>query len=629
MPVHALDRHSLNRPPSVELHLDVLTSLRHSPPNRLVLPVTPEPVPVAEAPEMMPPQVEPMEGTPQTAEDDKEPPVLQPVRPVRGAVASDTGVVEDTPPPVPVREAPPPKVAEPSTQEEAPEPLPALPGAELSVSEAASDASVEDMPDAAPADLPSLFDDDAPSLVPEEEPAVVEAPSQAPETALPTLDEAPAVQTPPPAPKEIDAGDDDEEEEKEEKEEKDSGWLSWLIGDDDEEDERDDTVVAPSLPVPPPSAPQEDSMPSTSEVPAPAVTSDTVPSAESSASEQPPAPQEEAAAPSVAAAPIAPVMQEEPPALVPLQDAPVVEEDASEEQALPPLSLLDEAGDDASTAEDMPPLSEVLASGSTKQEDTSAEADVPGDVAEEAAPALAPLSSLSTPASAEPEEEEDASFFASLLGGEDEDTSEAAADTSEAAEDTPPPPAPALDDAVMSDGADAGVTDAPAPKEAPAAAVVTLADTAVQDQATKMQKSEEGTSAQKTPPQETQVAALPAIDNLLEDEAKSEMSPTLQVLFNETETEVPLVMRASLKKIVQQLQQDSTLQVRVVAYAGGDEAQARTARRVSLSRALAVRAFLIESGVENLRINVEAMGNRHGAGAPDRADIFVFVPGEG
>jgi outer membrane protein OmpA-like peptidoglycan-associated protein len=44
-----------------------------------------------------------------------------------------------------------------------------------------------------------------------------------------------------------------------------------------------------------------------------------------------------------------------------------------------------------------------------------------------------------------------------------------------------------------------------------------------------------------------------------------------------------------------------------------------------LSRALVVRAYLIERGVSNLRLDVRALGNRSDNGVPpDRVDIVMI-----
>jgi outer membrane protein OmpA-like peptidoglycan-associated protein len=67
----------------------------------------------------------------------------------------------------------------------------------------------------------------------------------------------------------------------------------------------------------------------------------------------------------------------------------------------------------------------------------------------------------------------------------------------------------------------------------------------------------------------------------------------------------------------------------VSAYAAGSPNDPSTARRLSLSRGLAVRSVLIGEGVTSTRIYVKALGAAAptiGDGPPDRADIIITVP---
>jgi outer membrane protein OmpA-like peptidoglycan-associated protein len=54
-------------------------------------------------------------------------------------------------------------------------------------------------------------------------------------------------------------------------------------------------------------------------------------------------------------------------------------------------------------------------------------------------------------------------------------------------------------------------------------------------------------------------------------------------------------------------------------YASGESASG--ARRVALSRVLAVRAFLVDKGVQQPRIDVRAVGTPNDGGSPERVDI--------
>lgn len=62
------------------------------------------------------------------------------------------------------------------------------------------------------------------------------------------------------------------------------------------------------------------------------------------------------------------------------------------------------------------------------------------------------------------------------------------------------------------------------------------------------------------------------------------------------------------------------------AFAGGSGGNAASAaRRLSLSRALAVRAYLIQKGVRSTRIDVRALGVPDDGGSPERVDVLLLV----
>ena len=68
---------------------------------------------------------------------------------------------------------------------------------------------------------------------------------------------------------------------------------------------------------------------------------------------------------------------------------------------------------------------------------------------------------------------------------------------------------------------------------------------------------------------------------------------------------------------------DGRLQLQ--AFAGGSGESASGARRTSLSRALAVRSFLIEAGVRSTRVDVRALGTAADSGPPERVDVLYVV----
>jgi hypothetical protein len=66
------------------------------------------------------------------------------------------------------------------------------------------------------------------------------------------------------------------------------------------------------------------------------------------------------------------------------------------------------------------------------------------------------------------------------------------------------------------------------------------------------------------------------------------------------------------------------LRLQLISHATGGADDAMEARRVSLARAVAVRAYLIDKGVRSLRIDVRALGNRADKGpVADQVDLVV------
>ncbi len=94
------------------------------------------------------------------------------------------------------------------------------------------------------------------------------------------------------------------------------------------------------------------------------------------------------------------------------------------------------------------------------------------------------------------------------------------------------------------------------------------------------------------------------------------------ITFDKDSARLPDGARDMLAHLASRMTEDATLEVQLLAYAAGDEENASKARRLSLSRALAVRSFLIDQGVRSTRIEVRALGNKVPDGSPDRVDII-------
>jgi outer membrane protein OmpA-like peptidoglycan-associated protein len=120
---------------------------------------------------------------------------------------------------------------------------------------------------------------------------------------------------------------------------------------------------------------------------------------------------------------------------------------------------------------------------------------------------------------------------------------------------------------------------------------------------------------------ESQSATAPA-----EQPAAEPPQDKTQILFPEGSAELPPEASQQLDSIAQKLDQDQALRLQLMAYASGTEDTASRARRISLSRALAVRAYLIDKGIRSTRMDVRALGNKVEGDPADRVDIVTLTP---
>ena len=108
-----------------------------------------------------------------------------------------------------------------------------------------------------------------------------------------------------------------------------------------------------------------------------------------------------------------------------------------------------------------------------------------------------------------------------------------------------------------------------------------------------------------------QQAALPAGD-------------TISIKFNSGQTDADKAMLDQLAVgVLQRLRNDHGLRLQMQAYAMADGQAIKNARRGSLSRALSLRNYLIEQGIESSRIDVRALGSTIVA---DRVDLVLIDP---
>ena len=126
-------------------------------------------------------------------------------------------------------------------------------------------------------------------------------------------------------------------------------------------------------------------------------------------------------------------------------------------------------------------------------------------------------------------------------------------------------------------------------------------------------KAELAAIAPATQRSQEKAAPLPAIS-----------TDSLTVLFAGGGSTIDDSNKPALRSIAAQVRAEERTRLQLKAYASAQDSSASAARRLSLSRALAVRSFLIESGVNSTRIDVRALGAKSESGKPDRVDLVVI-----
>ena len=131
------------------------------------------------------------------------------------------------------------------------------------------------------------------------------------------------------------------------------------------------------------------------------------------------------------------------------------------------------------------------------------------------------------------------------------------------------------------------------------------------------------------PPPPPKIAAVPKPEVSSEQaSAKSQsikIAPgqSIRIAFDGKATKLPDSMKDYLRKLADGLHDKKDLSLRLMAYADAEGLSASKARRLSLSRALSVRSFLIESGVRSTRIGVMALGSKTPDNPKNRVDISI------
>jgi outer membrane protein OmpA-like peptidoglycan-associated protein len=98
----------------------------------------------------------------------------------------------------------------------------------------------------------------------------------------------------------------------------------------------------------------------------------------------------------------------------------------------------------------------------------------------------------------------------------------------------------------------------------------------------------------------------------------------LRIEFSRGSADLPGAKKDDLAALAGRLSRNERLRLQLLAYASGTKETASQARRLSLSRALAVRSYLIEKGLRSTRIDVRALGNKAPDNPADRVDLVAI-----
>jgi len=123
------------------------------------------------------------------------------------------------------------------------------------------------------------------------------------------------------------------------------------------------------------------------------------------------------------------------------------------------------------------------------------------------------------------------------------------------------------------------------------------------------------------PPAETTAGELP------QEAADTEglLDGQIRIPYDEELDIIPETVKGRIVGLIEKMNGDYSLHLQVLAYASGDDDEIGRARGVSLARALAMRNFLVENGLDLSRMDVRALGNTAQEDPADRVDLIPLI----
>jgi outer membrane protein OmpA-like peptidoglycan-associated protein len=133
------------------------------------------------------------------------------------------------------------------------------------------------------------------------------------------------------------------------------------------------------------------------------------------------------------------------------------------------------------------------------------------------------------------------------------------------------------------------------------------------------------TPVAEAPPLPTDKPSLPPAATMVPTAAPppAPLPPPVELVFESGKTDLTPADETAIRDLAHAIPTPDTSSINVVAYAAGKPDDPSTARRLSLSRGMAVRSVLLASGVPSAQIYVRALGATSRDGPADRVDLIV------
>lgn len=159
------------------------------------------------------------------------------------------------------------------------------------------------------------------------------------------------------------------------------------------------------------------------------------------------------------------------------------------------------------------------------------------------------------------------------------------------------------------------IEDAPAPEAEELAAAPTIdpapLDTVITAESTLQEPMAEPTEQNPEPAVEQEIETaffMPTLDDM-------------SLVYNGAEKDLSDDLKQQLSPVVSQMKDDANMRLQLRSYAASTDGSESSARRISLARAIELRKYMLDQGIDATRIDVRALGNLTDTTPANRIDM--------